>query len=83
MWNTVRFQGDLSMRTKYVALLCLFFSLSLSVFGQTLGDLSGEVRDTSGATVAGAKVSLINSATGATRDTVTSESGTYSFPSLR
>ncbi len=45
--------------------------------------MSGEVRDTSGATVAGAKVSLINSATGATRDTVTSDSGTYSFPSLQ
>jgi hypothetical protein len=63
--------------------LGLFFSLALSVFGQTFGDLSGEVRDASGAIVAGAKVSLLNSATGATRDTVTSEAGTYAFPSLQ
>ena len=62
--------------------LCVFFSLVLNVFGQTFGDLSGAVTDSSGATVAGAKVSLVNSATGATRDTVTSEAGTYAFPSL-
>jgi hypothetical protein len=52
--------------------LCLFFSLVLNVFGQTFGDLSGEVKDSSGATVAGAKVTLVNGATGATRETVTS-----------
>ena len=67
----------------YLVRLGLFLSLALSVFGQTFGDLSGEVRDASGATVAGAKVSLLNSATGATRDTVTSEAGTYAFPSLQ
>ena len=71
------------MRTKYVALLCLFFCLSLGLFGQTFGDLSGEIRDSSGAAVAGAKITLTNSSTGANRDTMTSDSGTYAFPSLQ
>lgn len=71
------------MRTKYVSLLCLFFCLGLSLFGQTFGDLSGEIRDSSGAAVAGAKITLTNSSTGANRDTMTSDSGTYAFPSLQ
>jgi hypothetical protein len=52
------------------------------VAGQTFGVITGEVHDTSGAVIAGAAVVVTNEATGATRNTVANEVGTYSFPSL-
>ncbi|MBI4889128.1 MAG: TonB-dependent receptor [Acidobacteria bacterium] len=50
--------------------------------GQTLGALSGEIHDPSGALVAGAKVTLTNADTNASRATESNESGVYSFPAL-
>ncbi len=49
---------------------------------QTFGVITGEVHDTSGAVIAGAAVGVTNQATGATRNAVTNEVGSYSFPSL-
>lgn len=53
-----------------------------ALFGQTFGDISGEVRDTSGATVPGVQVIATNVATNVARTAVTNDSGLYSFPAM-
>ncbi|MFN7921961.1 MAG: carboxypeptidase-like regulatory domain-containing protein [Bryobacteraceae bacterium] len=50
---------------------------------QTLGEITGEVRDASGAIIAGATVTVSNPAIGLSRSAVTNESGVYGFPSLQ
>jgi outer membrane receptor protein involved in Fe transport len=51
--------------------------------GQTLGELSGEVRDPAGALVPGVRVTLTNVATNASRQTETNEAGFYRFPAVQ
>jgi len=71
------------MRTKWFAQLSLLLLLfSVSVFGQTLGDVSGSVTDPQGAPVAGSNVTIKNAATNAARATTTNNEGIYSFPAL-
>lgn len=60
----------------------VFLAFAFASFAQTLGDVSGEVRDATGAVIAGVKVSIVNQATNAVRDTVTNDSGAYVFPAL-
>lgn len=70
------------MKTTFVvlALLCALFGLP--AFGQTFGEITGEVRDTSGASVPGVTVTIINAATNANRTSISNDAGIYSFPSL-
>ena len=49
---------------------------------QTQGGISGLVTDSSGAAIAGAEVTVTNTATRGTRKTTTNADGLYSFPSL-
>jgi hypothetical protein len=51
-------------------------------FAQTLGTITGEVRDTTGAVIPGATVTVVNKATNATRTTVSNEVGLFDFPAL-
>jgi Carboxypeptidase regulatory-like domain len=61
----------------------LALSLSSSLFGQAVNaTLLGTITDASGATVAGAKVTVTETATGATHESVTNESGNYTLPDL-
>ena len=69
------------MQTRSFVLACLLLAAQLG-FGQTFGSISGETRDSSGAIVAGAAVTLVNSGTNATRTVATNEAGEYAFPSL-
>jgi len=65
--------------------LCLagaMFALAFSLYGQTLGTITGEVRDPSGASVPNAAVTAANTATNAVRNTVSTDQGLYSFPGL-
>src|SRR4029450_12918930 len=48
----------------------------------TTGTISGTVADPGGALIPGAMVTATNEATGESRSTLTSETGTFSFPSL-
>ncbi|MCC6294852.1 MAG: carboxypeptidase regulatory-like domain-containing protein, partial [Bryobacterales bacterium] len=66
-------------------LYCLLLSLCLSVaaFAQTFGDISGEVRDQTGAVVGGVAVTLTNTGTNATRTTESNDQGIYAFPALQ
>jgi hypothetical protein len=60
----------------------LFFLLAITLFGQTLGTITGEVKDTTGAMVVGATVTVTNTATNVSRNTQTNEVGIYNFPAL-
>ena len=51
-------------------------------FGQTFGSIGGEARDSTGAVVAGAVVTAVNTGTNASRSAVTNDAGAYAFPSL-
>ena len=64
-------------------LVILFFLSANSVHAQVVGaTLSGTVRDTSGAAIPNAQVSVKNTATGNTREVTTDSAGFYSAPNL-
>jgi hypothetical protein len=66
-----------------LALLALFLCLTGISRAQTAtGQITGVVRDSSGAVLSGAKVTATNDATSFSRETNTSEDGTYVFPLL-
>jgi protocatechuate 3,4-dioxygenase beta subunit len=52
-------------------------------FSQTFGEITGEVKDSAGAIIVGAKVTATNTGTSASRETLTTNAGVYSFPSLQ
>src|SRR2546423_645348 len=70
------------MRTMLFRLGTLIVSLSLALFGQTFGDISGEVRDASGAAIQGALITATNTQTNVSRTATTNEAGLYSFPAM-
>jgi len=70
--------------TAILVVACMFFALGATrIQAQTsYGTVVGTVTDSSGATVAGAKVTLKNNGTNATAKAVTSNGGSYSFLNL-
>jgi hypothetical protein len=68
------------MRTTWF--LAVLLLSGLSVIGQTLGDISGQVADPSGAGVPNSVVTLTNTATNAVRSASTNEQGLYTFTSV-
>ncbi len=69
---------------KVIHLVCLTaLTLSSLAYGQAIqGTLLGNISDSTGASVTGAKVSAVEANTGAVRVTNTNESGNYVFPNL-
>src|SRR5579871_1198376 len=67
------------MRFVFCALL---LCLAQAAFSQTFGEITGEVRDPSGAVIAGASVTVVNAETNAARPTATNQVGIYTVPSL-
>src|SRR5271154_6241126 len=66
-----------------VCLAILFFAFGPSASAQTFrGTILGTVTDSSGASVAGATVTVKNIGTGLTRTVTTAEDGSYSVPEL-
>ncbi|HEX5229547.1 MAG TPA: carboxypeptidase-like regulatory domain-containing protein, partial [Bryobacteraceae bacterium] len=61
---------------------CLAIAAATIVFAQATGSISGTVTDTSGAAVAGAKVTVTAPAVGATRSTTTNDAGEFIVPLL-
>ncbi len=57
-------------------------AISVPALGQTFGEITGEIKDSSGAVVAGAAVTATNKATNATRTVTSNAAGVYSVPSL-
>ena len=70
------------MRTRLFAIIILALGLFVPVFGQTFGDISGAVKDATGAAIPAAQVTVVNVATNATRTVVSNEAGFFSFPAL-
>ncbi|MEZ5353905.1 MAG: carboxypeptidase regulatory-like domain-containing protein [Bryobacteraceae bacterium] len=68
--------------TLLAGVLCLAFSTQQAYSQLLYGSVVGNVKDPSQAAIAGANVALTNLATNETRETVTSETGSYSFPTL-
>jgi hypothetical protein len=68
------------MRIKLFS-LCLLLAGGAAL-GQTFGEITGEVRDPSGAVVAGAAITLTNVATNASRVTESNDVGVYAFPAV-
>ncbi|HWC97366.1 MAG TPA: TonB-dependent receptor [Candidatus Sulfopaludibacter sp.] len=60
----------------------IFALVGLPAFSQTLGQVTGRITDASSAAVAGASVTLTNTATSASRMTLTTDDGDYTFPSV-
>jgi hypothetical protein len=68
------------MKTKsFVAVLLLS---GLSLLGQTIGEITGQVVDPTGAGVPSSAVTLTNTATNAVRTTNSNDQGLYTFPSV-
>src|SRR5256714_10477181 len=69
--------------TRLLVSFSVLLVLCLAVIAQTgTSNITGTVRDTNGAVVAGATVTAKNEATGVTSTQTTTESGLYSFASL-
>jgi hypothetical protein len=67
----------------FLSVCILFLCAGSAAFGQAgRGSISGVVTDPAAAVVAGAKVVLLNHATGVTQHTVTNSAGLYTFISL-
>src|SRR5262245_15417210 len=65
-----------------VFIVVLLELLCLPLGAQTFGTITGEVRDASGASVAGAQVQVRNTATNGIRVATTNEEGAYTIPAL-
>ncbi|PYR59400.1 MAG: hypothetical protein DMF91_14940 [Acidobacteria bacterium] len=70
------------MRRSSLTLLVWFF-FCLPGFAQTSGEITGEVRDATGAVIPGATVTVRNHSTNALRTVVSNNAGVYSFPALQ
>ena len=64
------------------AVALLMALLTSNVISQTLGTVTGEISDTTGAAAAGATVTVRNTATNGVRVVTTNEEGMYSIPAL-
>ena len=69
---------------KVISVLSILVLFGTLVFGQTnTGQVQGTIRDTSGAALAGAKVTVKSVSTGLTRTTTTNSVGLYTIAGLR
>src|SRR6266567_2030794 len=67
---------------RFVLAVGLLGTLSGIALAQTSGEITGEVKDPSGAVAPNAAVTVTNTATNIGRATMTNTSGVYSFPNL-
>src|SRR5579862_1154287 len=58
------------------------FVLCVAGLAQTAGQITGQVTDSSDATVVGAVVTVTNSQTNVVRSTTTNSAGDYTFPAI-
>jgi hypothetical protein len=76
-------QAKTSRRNWSFLLLPLMFMLACTgLFGQANSNITGIISDQSGAVIAGANIVLTDSATGATKNTISGETGLYEIAGL-
>lgn len=68
--------------TKLVFLLCLCASAESALFAQSVSQISGTVKDSTGLAVPGAEITVTQTDTGVNRSVQTGVNGDYSLPSL-
>jgi hypothetical protein len=67
---------------KALIAIAVCVALWTPAYAQTLGTITGEVKDSTGGSVPGATVTAQNVATNAVRTQVTNEAGAYTFPAM-
>lgn len=70
------------VRRSTLPLIAVLLAVCVSAWGQATTSLHGTVTDPSGAAIPGAKVTLTQTATSTTRQTITNSTGAYSFPAV-
>jgi Carboxypeptidase regulatory-like domain len=70
------------MRRSFPLLFVVLLLIAVPVSAQTLGTITGEVKDGSGAIIPGATVTATNTGTNASREMPSNESGIYTFAAL-
>src|SRR5262245_38633114 len=70
------------MRRIFPLLFVVLFLVAVPVGAQTLGTITGDVKDSSGAIIPGATVTVTNTGTNATREMPSNEAGVYTFTAL-
>ncbi len=70
------------VRLQILASSLLLAIISSTVSAQTFGTVTGEVKDATGASVAGAAITVRNTATNGIRNAVTNDEGVYTIPAL-
>jgi Carboxypeptidase regulatory-like domain len=70
-----------SYPNRYFSALLMLLSAG-TLLGQTFGTVTGEVKDSSGAAVAGATVTVTNTGTNGVRIVTTNDDGIYNIPAL-
>jgi hypothetical protein len=68
--------------TTWFVPLCLFLALGFALFGQSISQISGTVKDASGLGIPGAQVTVTQTDTGLSRTAESDANGIYSLPSL-
>src|SRR5438477_6446881 len=63
--------------------IAILIALTAITYAQSDGSIDGIVKDSTGATVPGAIVTIVNSASGISTSTTTSETGAFVFPLAR
>src|SRR3989442_9708482 len=76
------FDRGLCMSKTVGLAIVLALGIAAPSFGQATASISGRVVDQAGAVLPGATITVTNTATAATRDTVTNGEGLYSVPAL-
>src|ERR1041384_2073522 len=73
------------MKTLLTVLTCIVVLTILVVpaFSQSNGTLKGIIKDSTGAILPGATITLTNKSTGVTSETISTEAGAYSFVFLQ
>src|SRR5688572_14393347 len=72
----------MTLKTFRASLAFVFLLAGISVAQTSTSQISGTVRDASGAVVPGASVTLTNDATGVAQKQQTTEAGLYAFPAI-
>src|SRR5262245_31484989 len=73
--------GGIDMHRIAVSFVSILL-FSAIVWGQATAQISGTVRDESGAVIPGAEIKVTQTATGASRSATSNEEGQYIFPTL-
>src|SRR5207244_10380710 len=79
---TEKWEYDSMKRAAWAIFVCFLLCLSLFAQGGAVAQISGTVKDQSGAVLPGVDITVTQTDTSATRMTVTNETGAYAIPNL-